>query len=185
MASVCCHGIPLFHVSLWTPREQQFYAFTLLSMLLEHLPNSWKVGCLYDIGCQIHHAVHKWDFALEWREHLSWGVSIFHAYGHQWACQLWYHPHKDTLWGLSDGEGCERFWSELCHLISGLHVMGYHCRLFVLDMQIKHITAKKHFQLPRWLKEHLQHAESWLMIYRKEHSHFDSQHQYHSGHQSK
>src|SRR5260221_1422750 len=72
MASVCHHGIPLFHVSLWTPGEQQFYAFTLLSMLLEHLPNSWKVGCLYDIGCQIHHAIHKWDFASEWRKHLSW-----------------------------------------------------------------------------------------------------------------
>src|SRR5260221_13915744 len=87
-------------------------------MLLEHLPNSWKVGCLYDIGCQIHHAVHKWDFASKWRKCLSWGVSIFHAYRHQWACQLWYHPCKDALWGLSDGEGCERFWSELHHLIS-------------------------------------------------------------------
>src|SRR5258707_919667 len=127
-----------------------------------------KVGCLYDIGCQIHCAVHKWDFALEWREHLSWGVLIFHTYGHQWACQLWYHPCKDTLWGLLDGEGCERFWSELCHLISGLCVMGYHCHLFVLDMQIEHITAKKHFQLPRWLKEHLQHADSWLNSATKE-----------------
>src|SRR5260221_8014051 len=167
MASVCCHGILLFNVSLWTPGEQQFYTFTLLSMLLEHLSNSWKVGCLYDIGCQIHHATHKWDFALEWREHLSWGVSIFHTYRHQWACQLWYHPHKDTLWGLLDGEGCERFWSKLCHLISRLCVMGYHHRLFVLDMQIEHITTKKHFQLPRWLKEHLQCAESWLTIYRR------------------
>ena len=197
MASVCHHGIPLFHVSLWTPGEQQFYAFALLSMLLEHLPNSWKVGCLYDIGCQIHCAIHKWDFASEWRECLSWGVSIFHAYGHQWACQLWYHPCKDALWGLSDGEGCERFWSELCHLISGLHVMGYHCHLFVLDMQIKHITTKKHFQLPRWLKEHLQHAESWLNSATEELgsrsieellSHFDSQCQHHSappGHQTK
>src|SRR5258708_37576471 len=166
-------------------------------MLLEHLPNSWKVGCLYDIGCQIHHAIHKWDFASEWREHLSWGVSIFHAYGHQWACQLWYHPHKDALWGLSDGEGCERFWSELCHLISGLHVTGYHHCLFVLDMQIKHITTKEHFQLPRWLKEHLQHAESQLNSATEELgsqsieellSHFDSQCQHHSappGHQSK
>ena len=34
-------------------------------MLLEHLPNSWKVGCLYDIGCQIYHAIHKWDFASD------------------------------------------------------------------------------------------------------------------------
>src|SRR5258708_853300 len=66
---------------------------------------------------------------------LGWGVLIFHAYGHQWACQLWYHPHKDKLWGLLDGEGCERFWSKLCHLISGLCVMGYHHHVFVLDMQ--------------------------------------------------
>src|SRR5260370_20892043 len=154
MASVCHHGIPLFHVSLWTPGEQQFYAFALLSMLLEHLPSSWKVGC------QIHCAIHKWDFPSEWRECLKWDVSIFHAYRHQWACQLWYHLHKDKSWGLSDGEGCERFWSELCHLVTGLHVTGYHCCLFMLDMQIEHITAKKHFQLPRWLKEHLQHADS-------------------------
>src|SRR5258708_21962053 len=49
--SVCHHGILLFHVSLWTPGEQQFYTFTLLSMLLEHLPNSWKVGCLYVMTC--------------------------------------------------------------------------------------------------------------------------------------
>src|SRR5258707_13473171 len=72
---------------------------------------------------------------------------------------------------------------------SGLHVMGYHHRLFVLDMQIEHITTKKHFQLPRWLKEHLQHAESWLNSATKELgsqsieellSHFDSQCQHHS-----
>src|SRR5258708_14180912 len=50
--------------------------------------------------------------------------------------------------------------------------------------QIKHITAKKHFQLPRWLKEHLQHAESRLNSATEELgsrsieellSHFDSQ----------
>src|SRR5260221_1106947 len=64
-------------------------------------------------------------------------------------------------------------------------------------MQIKHITARKHFQLPRWLKEHLQCAESQLNSATKEFgsqsieellSHFDSQHQHHSappGHQSK
>src|SRR5258708_7832021 len=120
---------------------------------------------------------------------LGWGVLIFHAYGHQWACQLWYHPCKDTLWGLLDGEGCERFWSKLCHLISGLCVTGYHCHLFVLDMQIKHITTKKHFQLPRWVKEHLQCAESQLNSATEELgsqsieellSHFDSQCQHHS-----
>ncbi|KAF9503609.1 hypothetical protein BS47DRAFT_1309539, partial [Hydnum rufescens UP504] len=51
-------------------------------------------------------------------------VSIFHAYGHQWVCQLWYHPRKAELWGLSDGEGCECFWSELMRLIPCLRVSG-------------------------------------------------------------
>src|SRR5258708_13402303 len=56
-------------------------------------------------------------------------------------------------------------------------------------MQIEHITAKKHFQLPRWLKEHLQRAESRLNSATEELgsrsieellSHFDSQCQHHS-----
>jgi len=59
MASVCRHGVPFFYVNLWTPGEQQFYAFALLATLLEHLPPSWQVGCLYDIGCQVHCAICK------------------------------------------------------------------------------------------------------------------------------
>ena len=165
MASVCHHGIPLFYVSLWTPGEQQFYVFALLSKVLQHLPGSWKVGCLYDIGCQTHHAVHKWNSPLEWITHLVWGVSIFHAYGHQWACQLWYHPQKDDLWGLLDGEGCERLWSGLWHLVPGLRITGHHCHLFILDMQLKHITVKvkKHVQLSKWLKDQFVHADKGLI----------------------
>jgi len=92
MAAVCHHGAPLFYVSIWMPGEQQFYILTLLSKLIKHLPQSWTVGCLYDIGCQMDHSLKKWDIMPEWKSCLVWGVSIFHAYGHQWACQLWYHP---------------------------------------------------------------------------------------------
>lgn len=53
-----------------------------------------------------------------------WAVSVFHAYGHQWACQLVFHPRKCDGFGLSDGEGCERFWSAIRRLISGLRVCG-------------------------------------------------------------
>ncbi|KAF9511310.1 hypothetical protein BS47DRAFT_1373090 [Hydnum rufescens UP504] len=75
-----------------TAGEKQFYAFALIFALVRDLPSNWTVGLLYDI---------------------PFGVSIFHAYGHQWTCQLWYHPRKSEKWGLSDSEGCERFWSEL------------------------------------------------------------------------
>src|SRR5258705_8491234 len=53
MAAVCCHGIPLLYVNVWTPGEQQFYVLSLLVKLFEHLPDMWMIGCLYDIGCQI------------------------------------------------------------------------------------------------------------------------------------
>ncbi|KAF8321008.1 uncharacterized protein EI90DRAFT_2854591, partial [Cantharellus anzutake] len=107
-----------------TPGEQQFYILSLLGKLIEHLPSSWTIGCLYDIGCQTDRVLHKWNIAPEWRSRLVWGISIFHTYGHQWACQLWYHPRKDRVWGLSDGEVCERFWSELRQLIPSLQVAG-------------------------------------------------------------
>ncbi|KAF9509300.1 hypothetical protein BS47DRAFT_1373538 [Hydnum rufescens UP504] len=91
---------------------------------MNSLPGHWRVGILYDIGCQLHHTLQKWDFMPQFFHQLVFAVSIFHAYGHQWACQLWYHPRKAELWGLSDGEGCERFWSELRKLIPGLRVTG-------------------------------------------------------------
>ena len=53
MAAVCRHGIPLLYVNVWTPREQQFYVLSLLAKLFEHLPDTWTIGCLYNIGCQI------------------------------------------------------------------------------------------------------------------------------------
>ena len=113
MAMLCRHDIPLFLVNMWTPGEKQFYAFALIAALLQHIPTLWRVGVLYDIGCQMDHVLKKWDFAPSWRSRLAWGVSIFHAYGHQYNCQLWYHPRKSAMWGFTDGEGCEQFWSEL------------------------------------------------------------------------
>ncbi|KAF9518961.1 hypothetical protein BS47DRAFT_1370927 [Hydnum rufescens UP504] len=93
MALLCHHDIALYIANMRTAGEKQFYAFALVAALFKELPEWWTVGILYDIACQIHR--------------------IFHAYGHQWTCQLWYHPRKSEIWGLSDGEGCERFWSEL------------------------------------------------------------------------
>src|SRR5260370_20767464 len=89
-------------------------------------------------------------------------MSIFHAYGHQWVCQLWYHPQKDECWGLSDGKVCKCFWSGLCHLVPGLWVTGYHHQLFILDMQMEHIQKSKQSNLGEWLCSHLLNAKRCL-----------------------
>ena len=124
MALLCRHDRLLFIANMWTAGEKQFYALALINALLSHLPPTWKVGLLYDISCQLHRSLSQWDRHLHWLNRVEFAVSVFHAYGHQWSCQLWYHPRKSTIWGLSDGEGCERFWSKLQRLIPCLRVAG-------------------------------------------------------------
>ncbi|KAF9505368.1 hypothetical protein BS47DRAFT_1368120 [Hydnum rufescens UP504] len=88
----------------------------------------------------------KWNFMPDWSPHLKWGISIFHTYGHQWMCQLWYHPRKSTIWGPSDGEG----------------VTGYHRCLFILNLQVECIDEEKWGDFGKWLQVHVDQAQSWL-----------------------
>ncbi|KAF9506841.1 hypothetical protein BS47DRAFT_1280706, partial [Hydnum rufescens UP504] len=162
LAMLCRHDIPLVIASMWTAGEKQFYACALLDFLFKHLPRCWRIGVLYDIGCQMDQSLKKWNFMPDWSPRLEWGVSIFHAYGHQWTCQLWYHPRKSTIWGLSDGEGCERFWSGLRRLIPCLRVTGYHRRLFILDLQVECIDEEKWGDFGKWLRVRVDRAQSRL-----------------------
>jgi hypothetical protein len=162
LAMLCRHDIPLAIASMWTAGEKQFYTFALLDFLFKNLPRRWRIGVLYDIGCQIDQSLKKWNFLPDWSSRLEWGVAIFHAYAHQWTCQLWYHPRKSEIWGLSDGEGCERFWSELRRLIPGLRVTGYHRRLFILDLQVEHVDEGKWEGFGKWLRDRVNRAQRRL-----------------------
>ncbi|KAF8835927.1 hypothetical protein BDN67DRAFT_992290 [Paxillus ammoniavirescens] len=88
MALLCWHDHVLWLVNMTSTGEKQHYVLALIQQLTEHLPNDMRVGLLYDIG-------------------FHFAISVFHAYGHQWPCQVVYHPRKWQGFGLSDGEGCE------------------------------------------------------------------------------
>ncbi|KAI6094190.1 hypothetical protein EV401DRAFT_2062594 [Pisolithus croceorrhizus] len=107
MALLCHHDHVLWLVNMTSAGEKQHYAVVLLKYLFAHPPTTTTVGLLYDIGCQLEHSCCK----------LKFGISVFHAYGHQWPCQIVYHPWKCVGFGLSDGEGCEQLWSSLKMLI--------------------------------------------------------------------
>ncbi|KAF9502916.1 hypothetical protein BS47DRAFT_1374510 [Hydnum rufescens UP504] len=126
MAGVCRHDRVVMWVNMWTPGEQQFYALALIDAIMAELPMHWQVGILYDIGCQIHRSILKWNLLPWWIPQIVFGISVFHAYCHQWVCQLWYNPRKGGVWGLTDGEGCECLWNDLQHLIPNLCVTGFH-----------------------------------------------------------
>lgn len=108
MALLCHHDRVLWIVSMTSAGGKQHYTLALIETFFQHVLSFFKVGLLYDIGCQLHQSCIKWGFLERYLSRLSFAVSVFHAFGHQWACQLVYHPRKCVGFGLSDGKGCER-----------------------------------------------------------------------------
>ena len=124
MTLLCRHDRPLFSVNMNTSGEGQHYTLALLARLFEHLPPDFVVRLLYDVGCQLHRSCEKWGFLKPYMTRITFAVSIFHAFGHQWGCQIIYHPRKCIGYGLADGEGAERLWHAISHLIAYGRVAG-------------------------------------------------------------
>ncbi|KAL0565895.1 hypothetical protein V5O48_016120 [Marasmius crinis-equi] len=102
--------------------EKQFYVIALLRKLFQHLPESFTIGLLYDIGCQLDNSCDNWGFLEEFQDRLGFAISVFHAFGHHWYYQRLYtldsqvtHDNRDSLkdlgaWlsrKLSDARGAE------------------------------------------------------------------------------
>lgn len=66
MVILCCHDIPLFLVNIQAVGEKQHYLFALITKFFEHIPDWWRVGILYDIGCQGDCTLKKSNIAPEW-----------------------------------------------------------------------------------------------------------------------
>ena len=120
MVIICHHNRVLWVVDMQSAREKQHYALVLLKMLFQHLPPHFAISLLYDISCQIHCSCVKLDFLKPYLYWLTFGISVFHVFRHQWPCQVIYYPQKCKGFGFSDGEGCERFWHSISKLIAYL-----------------------------------------------------------------
>ncbi|KAJ7258865.1 hypothetical protein C8J57DRAFT_1436773 [Mycena rebaudengoi] len=151
MGLLCRHDHVLWLVNMRTAGEKQYFALLLLETLFQHLPLNIRVGLLYDIVCQLHRSCEKFGFLDRYLPRLMFAVSVFHAFGHRWPCQLIYHPLKCRGFGFTNGEGCERFWHSISKLIGYLWVSGYHHRLYTLDSQIEHLDKLSLGRLAVWL----------------------------------
>lgn len=69
---------------------------------------------------------------------LMFATSLFHAYVHEWSCQLDYNPRLNEGWGLSDGEGMERIWSDFEPLVRALRYLTKQHRLTALNFRAAH-----------------------------------------------
>lgn len=124
MGLICRHDRVLWLVNMSSAGEKQHYVIALLETLFQHLPHTFSVGVLYDIACQLHCSCIKFGFLDCYLNRISFGISVFHVFGHQWPCQAAYHPRKVVGFGLTDGEGCERFWYSISGLLAYLRVCG-------------------------------------------------------------
>ncbi|KAJ7432427.1 hypothetical protein B0H11DRAFT_2165331 [Mycena galericulata] len=95
-------------------------------------------------------------------DRILFAVSVFHAFGHRWPCQLIYHPLKCCGFGHTNGEGCERFWHSISSLIAYLRVTGYHLRLYTIDSQIEHADKMSLGRLASWILRQTAHCEGKL-----------------------
>ncbi|KAJ6524780.1 hypothetical protein B0H19DRAFT_1214956 [Mycena capillaripes] len=158
MALVCRHDRVLWVANMHTAGERQFYVVALMYTLFQHLPHDIRVGLLYDVACAFESSCLKWGFLAPFMDRIAFAVSVFHAFGHEWACQLLYHPRKRVGFGYTNGEGCERFWQSIRHLIPHLRISGYHNRLYILDAQIEHAQEASLFRLAEWIHRRYRHS---------------------------
>lgn len=71
------------------------------------------------------------------------GVSVFHAYAHNWLCQMRYNPRLIAGFGFSDGENSERFWSKLSPLVRLNRTASSSLRLLNINFLVEHINEEQ------------------------------------------
>ncbi|EFP79302.2 uncharacterized protein PGTG_05623 [Puccinia graminis f. sp. tritici CRL 75-36-700-3] len=149
----CCRHDSAIHMgNIYKSGEQRCLPIAIINKLLAECEGERQIGILYDIGCSLDKYMRARDLLGEHRSRLSFGTSVFHAYVHNWICQLDYHPRLNNGWGLSDGEGLERLWSYLSPLVSPLRYSTRNHRLASIAHRLKYHNWKGKRDLPAWLK---------------------------------
>ncbi|KIJ46504.1 hypothetical protein M422DRAFT_165232, partial [Sphaerobolus stellatus SS14] len=117
MALVCKHDVPIFICDITTPGEQRFYSIALLQKLSSLLPANATIGLLYDIACLLDRSIakaglpYRHDLIPDISPCLSLATAAFHAYAHQFCCQIVFHPRKCVGFGMMNGEGNKHIWA--------------------------------------------------------------------------
>ncbi|KIK80791.1 hypothetical protein PAXRUDRAFT_36082 [Paxillus rubicundulus Ve08.2h10] len=157
MALICRHDIPLFLANIDSPGEQQKYSVVLITHLFSLLPPQATVVVLYDVGRVLSRTLSLYNILPESVvQRLRFAMTVMHAYGHEWACQLVFNPHLAVGLGLLDGEGTERLWSCLIKLIGMKHSSSRQRHIWLIDRQVTAVSSEMHRDLGDWIKHQLQ-----------------------------
>ncbi|TYJ52241.1 hypothetical protein B9479_007147 [Cryptococcus floricola] len=151
----CCrHGVCFTLINLHKG-ERMFNPLAIATWFLDKVDKTARYGRLYDVACHLEAHERKRGLLREQREsgRLISAVSVFHAFAHDWPCQLYYNPRYITGFGLSDGEACERLWSGLTPLIKQNRVVASSHRLMNLEFRVSHLNSNILVGAVQWLKK--------------------------------
>ncbi|POV99120.1 hypothetical protein PSTT_14030 [Puccinia striiformis] len=166
-ASTCRHDVPLMLINIYKTGEKLYYPISILRNFLADFPNH-KVGVLYDIGCHLEAHITKRNLLSDRISDLRFGTSVFHSYVHEWSCQVKYNPRFNDWWGLTDGEGLERFWSFMSPLVSNLRVSTRLHRLTSIQARAEYYTDQLTASTGEWLAKNHNYTnqffeEQWIL----------------------
>ncbi|KAA1092984.1 hypothetical protein PGT21_020031 [Puccinia graminis f. sp. tritici] len=158
MGSCCRHDSVIYLANIHGTGENRALPLVILKRLLENIESDRPVGVLYDLGCSLDKFVNLRSIFPESRSRITFGTSVFHAYVHEWPCQLKYNPRYQKGWGLSDGESLERLWSSLSSQISPLRYASRNNRLGALAHRCTYRNKQSIAKLAAWLRSKFDQA---------------------------
>ncbi|SGY27367.1 BQ5605_C008g05239 [Microbotryum silenes-dioicae] len=162
VACVCRHDIALEMVNLYQSGEKRYYGLSLLQHISNQLPSNDTLGVLYDVACNLDGYMQSRSILPDLFPRLKFATSVFHAFAHQWPCQLEYNPRLIQHFGLTDGEGCERVWSQLRSLIPINRPASASHRRVNISRRIDLMNKNGVDSLGRWLRRRLSNAQDQL-----------------------
>ncbi|KAH9822566.1 hypothetical protein DFH28DRAFT_1181288 [Melampsora americana] len=168
MGMGCRHDQCLKFISIIQSGEKNIYPLALLNWLLRATEVKEEGGevhgslaLLYDIGCTLQKGIVKRNQFPEARakDRLKFATSLFHSFVHEWSCQLDYNPRLNDGWGLSDGEGMERIWSDFEPLVRPLRYSTKQHRLTALNFRAMHRNERGRVKSAARALQHLRQTQ--------------------------
>ncbi|KAF7366119.1 hypothetical protein MVEN_00488700 [Mycena venus] len=149
----CRHGQPLFLCNINTPGEQQEYIIALMEEVNSLLPAQVTVLQAYDVGCVTDCTLNLYPiFSEGFRARVSFIINAMHAFGHLWACQLFYNLRFRKGVGITDHEGIERLWSRIRKLIPLTRNQWNSRRIWMIDQYASFVADEGRDTLGTWLQ---------------------------------
>jgi hypothetical protein len=142
MGSVCAHDIPSKFIPITNgDGEKYIYAASLIKAFGG---DASKIRFMYDINCTFKPWLERNYKELTCE---TYAIPVFHAYGHNFQCQLRFNPRNIEGFGLTDGEGCERLWSYLSPLCNQLKESRKSVFIDTLELHLSHFSTTKNLDL--------------------------------------